>query len=201
MKKNALSVPNILTYIRLALVPLLIYSYLTYYESMPLLSASIFFAGIFTDFLDGYIARKFNLISDIGKVLDPLADKIFVISMLVCFAIKSTGIIMWSLLVVYFIKEFFMVSAGTLLYRRKFVVSAKPIGKLAAFVLNIGLLSYFFVPFADIIRTIASTILVTGMGLSIASTVYYIISVYRATGGKLPPKTNKGDKAPNEDNL
>ncbi|WP_313561947.1 CDP-alcohol phosphatidyltransferase family protein, partial [Ruminiclostridium cellobioparum] len=70
MKKN---IPNLLTLIRLLIVPVL--GYFLYFEHY--IPAMILFAfGGFTDVLDGYIARKYNLITKWGKVFDPLADKL-----------------------------------------------------------------------------------------------------------------------------
>ena len=74
------AIPNILTTLRILLVPffiMLFYSNLFY---MKILSLCIFFLSSITDFLDGYIARKYNLTTTFGKFVDPLADKILVLS-------------------------------------------------------------------------------------------------------------------------
>lgn len=191
-KKIFFTIPNILTLIRIALIPLLVYVFFNYYDELPYLPALIYAASAFTDLLDGFIAKNFNMVSDVGKVLDPLADKLFINTMLLCFVIKGGGLIVTLLLIINVIKELYMVFCGILLYRRKFVVSSKFIGKAAAFVLNVGLLVYFFIPYAQQTLTIiAESLLVLGLLLSLAAAVFYTVTVYRQTGGRLPPKEKK----------
>ena len=74
------SIPNILTTIRILLVPFFIVLFYSNLFYMKILSLCIFFLSSITDFLDGYIARKYNLTTAFGKFVDPLADKILVLS-------------------------------------------------------------------------------------------------------------------------
>jgi len=140
-----------------------------------------------TDVADGYIARRFNMATNLGRVLDPLADKLLVLSMLICFAIKQPSTIIRILVIVILAKETYMIVAGMLLYRRKFVVQSRLIGKCAAFVLNSGVFLYFFAKYETVAR-IADTLLVVGLILSLIAAIYYTFIVYKQTGGKLPPK-------------
>lgn len=187
------TIPNILTLIRIALIPLLVFVFFKYYDDMPYLPAIIYAAAAFTDLLDGFIAKKFNMVSDAGKVLDPIADKLFLNTMLLCFVIKGVSLIVTILLIINVIKELYLVFCGMLLYRRKFIVSSKFIGKAAAFVLNIGLIIYFFVPYGKIFLTLAESLLIMGLVLSLSAAVYYTVTVYKQTGGHLPPKEKKGE--------
>ncbi len=76
-----MNLPNKITIIRICLIPIMIaLFYMTFIPFNYLLSAVVFVIASFTDFLDGYIARKYNLVSDLGKFLDPIADKILVLS-------------------------------------------------------------------------------------------------------------------------
>jgi len=80
------TLPNLLSIFRIALVPLLVY-FLTY--SDPASSAwavSIFLLGAVTDYLDGYLARRNQSVSELGKILDPIADKVFVVAALIMLA-------------------------------------------------------------------------------------------------------------------
>ena len=82
--KQILTIPNILSLLRLALIPFIVWSY-----SIKKFIASailIVISGI-TDVVDGFIARKFNMVSDLGKALDPIADKLTILFIL--FAITS----------------------------------------------------------------------------------------------------------------
>lgn len=81
-----MNLPNKLTVLRIAVVPLMIATLLIGFPHHYLASGLLFGIAALTDFFDGRIARKRNLITDFGKFADPLADKILVISALVCFA-------------------------------------------------------------------------------------------------------------------
>lgn len=126
-------IPNILSTIRLLLVGVFIYLFT---QGEYLACLIVFAAAFFTDLLDGYLARRNNWISDIGKVLDPLADKLMVIAALACF--YSAGWLpLWMLLAV-LTKEGLMIIGGIFLFKRKIVVYADWYGKFAAGFFNAG---------------------------------------------------------------
>ena len=79
MKMN---LPNKLSVLRICMVPVMSVFYLVGQDWATIISIIIFLFAVFTDFLDGYIARKTNQVTDLGKLLDPIADKL-----LVCFAL------------------------------------------------------------------------------------------------------------------
>ena len=79
-----MTLPNKLSVLRICLVPLFIVAYFLPYFWGAFVAVGIFIIAAFTDFLDGYIARKYNLVSDLGKLLDPIADKILVCAALFC---------------------------------------------------------------------------------------------------------------------
>ena len=74
------SIPNILTILRIVLIPFFIVLFYSNLFYMKILSLFIFFLSSITDFFDGYIARKYNLTTSFGKFVDPLADKMLVLS-------------------------------------------------------------------------------------------------------------------------
>ncbi len=119
-------VPNILTIIRFLFIPIILY----YIFTGNYLLGFIFFtvSGI-TDILDGCIARKFNLISNFGKLMDPLADKLTQISVLAALVIVNI-IPVWILIIVV-LKELIMVIGASFLYGKDVVVYSKWYGKLA----------------------------------------------------------------------
>ena len=119
-------IPNILTVLRFFIIPFTIY-YLTqdqYIAAIILLTLS----GL-TDVLDGAIARKFNLITNFGKLIDPLADKLTQVSLLGTLVVKDI-IPLW-ILVIVLIKEAAMVAGASFLYGKVLVVSSKWYGKAA----------------------------------------------------------------------
>lgn len=135
-------VPNILTIIRFLLIPLILYFIFTeqYIAAFIMLTVS----GS-TDVLDGIIARKFNCITNFGKLIDPLADKATQISILAALTFKSI-IPLWMLIVV-FVKEFAMVAGASFLYGKELVVSSKWFGKLATVLFYISIVCSFFITY------------------------------------------------------
>lgn len=79
-----MNLPNKLTLFRVLLIPILVVIMGMDIPSKFLIACIIFIVASFTDFLDGKIARKYNLVTDFGKFMDPLADKLLVISTLIC---------------------------------------------------------------------------------------------------------------------
>ncbi len=137
-----MNIPNILTTIRLFLIPVFILVFFLPIQNNIILAVFIFLMAGLTDILDGYIARKYNLITVYGTVLDPLADKLMLVTVLVCLVI-SKFIPFWILLVVS-IKEFLMISTGIILYKNGKVIPSNIFGKISTllFYLSIVVLVY-----------------------------------------------------------
>lgn len=135
-------VPNILTIIRFLLIPIIILFALqgNFIATIIVLTVS----GL-TDILDGYIARRFNFISDFGKLIDPLADKATQIALLGTLAVQKI-IPIWILIIVLF-KEFLMVAGASFLYGKELVVSSKWYGKLATVLFYIALVCSLFIQY------------------------------------------------------
>ncbi len=127
-------VPNILTILRFLLIPPIVITIA--YEQFVLALVFLILSGI-TDVLDGAIARKFDLVSDFGKLIDPLADKATQTAILVTLGIK--GIIPFWILAIVIIKEFAMISGASFLYGKDLVVSSKWYGKLATVLFYIAI--------------------------------------------------------------
>ena len=79
-----MTLPNKLSILRICMVPLFIIAYFLPYSWGAFVAVAIFVLAAATDFLDGYIARKYNMVSDLGKLLDPIADKVLVCAALFC---------------------------------------------------------------------------------------------------------------------
>lgn len=128
-----MNVPNFLTTLRLFMVPAFVIVYFQG-ESWHLLAAGIFVLAALTDVLDGYLARKWNQITDFGKLADPLADKMMQLSALVC--LYMGGRIRGWILLIYAVKETLQIVGGLrLLNIRKYVVYSKWSGKIATVLL------------------------------------------------------------------
>ena len=133
-------IPNILTLCRFVLIPFIFGAILNrdYVAAFVFLTIS----GL-TDVLDGFIARKFNFITNFGKLIDPLADKATQISTLI--ALSYIGIIPYWVLTVVFIKEAVMIAGASFLYGKQLVVSSRWYGKLATVVFYIAIVSSLIV--------------------------------------------------------
>ena len=135
MSKNILKhVPNTLTVIRFLLVPILVVLILqkNFVGAFIVLTIS----GI-TDILDGNIARHFNLVTDFGKLMDPLADKVTQIAVLIILCVQQI-VPVWILLLV-IVKEFTLISGASFLYGKELVVSSRWYGKLATVLFYIAI--------------------------------------------------------------
>ena len=127
-------IPNTLTVIRLLLIPFIVIN--IFWDNYIL--AFIFFtiSGL-TDVIDGFIARKFDLISNFGKLMDPLADKLTQIATLA--SLVFIDIIPAWILVIVLLKEFVMVVGASFLYGKDVVVYSKWYGKLATVLFYIAI--------------------------------------------------------------
>ena len=119
-------IPNILTILRFILIPIILYFIFTGNYILGIVFFTI--SGI-TDVLDGFIARKFNLVSNFGKLMDPLADKLTQISVLA--SLIQADIIPFGILVIVILKELIMIVGASFLYGKDVVVYSKWYGKLA----------------------------------------------------------------------
>lgn len=133
-------IPNILTVLRFFLIPFTIYFLI---KDEYIVAISFLILSGLTDVLDGAIARKFNLITNFGKLIDPLADKLTQVSILGTLVVKNI-IPLW-ILVVVILKEATMVAGASFLYGKELVVSSKWYGKAATvlFYLAIALTMIF----------------------------------------------------------
>ena len=123
--------PNINTIFRIFLVPVFAVVFFSELEHSRLLALGIFIIAGISDVVDGYIARKYNLISDFGKLMDPLADKLLQFTVALCVA-KAEPALTW-VVIFLFIKEITMFLGVTkLLNQSKIVVKSNWAGKLAS---------------------------------------------------------------------
>lgn len=141
-KQKILNVPNTLTMIRMLLIPVYWFVFFDGQPGHTYLALGIFILASLTDLADGYIARKYNLITDFGKLMDPLADKLMVVSVMLSLAIK--GWAPWAALIIILCKELLMVLGGAVLYKKGVVVYAEKIGKYAQATVVAGLILCFF---------------------------------------------------------
>lgn len=176
-KKEVFSIPNILCYLRIALVPVFLTVYF-HYESNNnhLLSAGILVLSSLTDFLDGFIARKFDMITNLGKLVDPVADKLTQFVVASTLAYTYPAYILLILIIV--LKDGMLLFVGWHIYKKKSIhlTQAEMPGKVATavfFVVSIFLIA-FYIPNMILVNIL---IYVTAILMLIAM-VYYGKSLY-----------------------
>lgn len=131
--KKQITVPNGLSILRLAMIPVMAY-YILNMEDKRLTGFILFLVIWMTDALDGFIARTFNQVSELGKVLDPLVDKIFQITTGICLFMVNRMPLWVPLIMV--LKEALLILGGAILFRKHdVVVGAQWFGKLTTIVL------------------------------------------------------------------
>ena len=167
-KENILTIPNLLSLIRILLIPFIIRLYCVQKAYMHTFIV-IVISG-FTDIIDGKIARKFNEISDVGKVLDPIADKLTQAALVICLIARYPW--MWALLALFAVKECLMLLWGYLTLKSTDTINgAKWYGKLSTVVLYAVMM--ILILFVDIPQAIATALMLLCGGMMLLSLVMY----------------------------
>lgn len=136
-----MNIPNILTIIRFLIVP--VFGYYLYTREF-VIAAILFVLGGLTDVLDGYIARKFNLVTSWGKIADPVADKLMQLTALLILSVVLK-IVPIEFLLIILAKEILMGIGAFVLYRQdNYVVSANWYGKLTTVVFYLAIIMMMF---------------------------------------------------------
>ena len=138
-----MNIPNMLTVFRIILIPIFILVFFSGSPDSLIYAIGIFVVSGFTDVLDGHIARKYNLITDWGTIVDPLADKLFLLTVLTCLVVGNY-IPLW-ILIVLLCKEGFLILTATLLYNKGIIIPSNIFGKAAtcSFYFSIFIFSFY----------------------------------------------------------
>jgi len=142
---NVWNVPNVLTMMRLVLIPVFVIVFFNTPRDQDKIAALVVFAvASITDMFDGMLARKLNQITDFGKLFDPLADKVMVVTALVCQAV--IGVFPWTAIIIVAAKELIMLLGGMFMLGKGVVVYSNYVGKTAQVFFIASLLLSFFHP-------------------------------------------------------
>ena len=167
-------VPNILTLFRFILIPFIFISITNeqYLTAFIILTIS----GI-TDILDGFIARKFNFITNFGKLIDPLSDKATQICVLLALVLNNI-VPLWILFIV-FLKELIMIAGASFLYGKELVVSSKWYGKLSTVLFYIAIVSSLAIRYFNISIQFDTYIYYLALLMTLFSLVMYFNAFYK----------------------
>lgn len=143
LKNECLSIPNLMGYFRILLIPLYLYLYIC--AKSYRLAIFIMLLSFLTDFLDGKIARRFDMVTEFGKILDPVADKLTQGALALGFALRYPAVVI--LLLVFLIKELCMAVLGIYMMKRGYRMDgAQKHGKLCTAVLDFTMLLLLVFP-------------------------------------------------------
>ncbi|EGY78578.1 CDP-diacylglycerol--glycerol-3-phosphate 3-phosphatidyltransferase [Peptoniphilus indolicus] len=119
---------NKLTMLRILMVPIFVLFMYLNIENSRIIATIIFVIASFTDFLDGYIARKNNLVTNFGKFADPLADKILVAAALICLT-ELGDVPAWGVIII-IAREFAVTGFRIIAASENITIAASPLGKI-----------------------------------------------------------------------
>lgn len=127
-RSQIFTIPNLLSLFRLCLIPVIVWLYCE--KEADVSAGMVLILSGLTDMLDGFLARHFHWVSDLGKILDPVADKLTQAAMLICLVLRNSMILLPLCLMI--LKELFMAVSGFLvIHRTGTVKSARWHGKVA----------------------------------------------------------------------
>ena len=175
------NLPNILTMFRIALVPVFIWFMAADASEQGILrwlAVLAFAVAMYTDQLDGQIARARNLVTDFGKIADPIADKLLTGSALVL--LSALGELPWWITIVILAREW-GITALRFVVIRYGVMPASPGGKLKT-VLQTVALGLYLLPLRDVapaVPAVAFVVMVAAVAVTVATGVDYVIKALR----------------------
>ena len=170
------NLPNTITLFRILLIPLFALTYLSHLPFSNWYAACLFLLLALSDLLDGYVARKRKQVTDFGKILDPIADKILIITALIL--LIGSGVEWWMAIII-IVREVLLTAIRLVILKDKVVVAASWLGKFkttSQIVAIIALLIHF--PFGYWIMVIAVI-------ATIISGIDYLIAIRRKTGNEV----------------
>ncbi len=181
-KEQILTIPNMLSFLRLALIPVILWLYLT---GELVWAAVVIVLSSITDIVDGYIARTFNMISDFGKAIDPVADKLTQIAVLFCLVTRFP--LMLLPLIIMIIKEVSSFILRLVLFKKTdIVVGAVWHGKLNTVVLHSIILLH--VLWISIPAEVSAACISASVTIMLISFVLYTIDGAKLLMKNLPKK-------------
>lgn len=174
------NIPNLLTFIRLLLIPVFLICYYQMPEK-PYIAMLVFAVASLTDAFDGYLARRLNQITSFGKLCDPLADKLMVLSMLFCLGddgLLAPPSMPWLnkfIVLTVLVKEALMVAGGLLLLKRGHVVYSNILGKIATTLFCVALIMVFPWHGSGFITSFGQYLMLTAVVMTLVAFVSYLI--------------------------
>jgi cardiolipin synthase len=168
-----MNIPNIISMFRFMLIPFFAFFFLSTMEEGRLIAGVIFALACISDIIDGYIARKYHMITKLGEALDPLADKLMQMTVVLCVWFKNV-IGVW-IVFAFILKEVLMIVGGTVMMTKfKHVIPSKWYGKAATVLVSLAV--FIAIVFKDLPPHFIDIMFGGALGMSLFAFIrYYII--------------------------
>lgn len=143
-----INLPCKITLVRIILIPLVLFFYLTsFFPATKLVALGLFVLACCTDFIDGYIARKYNMVTDLGKFLDPIADKLIATTGILLIICSGVFAYPWGVIVAFimFARDFEIGLLRQIAATKGKVIAADKLGKLKTIALNVFIPFFMFI--------------------------------------------------------
>ena len=176
-KKEIWTIPNLLSLFRLILIPVYVLIYLKADSTSDYyIAAGILAVSCLTDLIDGKIARHFNMITTLGKLLDPLADKATQFTLILCLALKHP--VLWFLVGLFVVKESYQLIAMGIRYKHgKMLKGALISGKICTTVLFVSLILMVMIP--GMSETVIHIITLVDLVFMVIAFVEYAVTYFK----------------------
>ncbi len=183
-KNEIFSLPNMISYIRILLIPVWVWAFFAMPESY--LALVLLIVSGLSDMLDGFIARHFGMITNWGKIIDPIADKLTQFTVIVCLAVEFSAL--WYILSVFVIKDLFLAIGGYALLRRngKTVGGAQWFGKICT-VMFYGIICILLIstlPNVPLGTGLTNILILIFFASAVLALVMYAIQIFRLWNSK-----------------
>ena len=168
-----MNIPNQLTTLRVILIPVFMFFYTSNFTAGNVIAAIVFIVASLTDFLDGHLARKWNLVTNFGKIMDPFADKLLVLTALIYLAIS--GIIPGWPVIIIIGRELLVTSLRALAADNGIILAARNLGKFKT-------VSQMFAIIFLILgwQLVGSILLYIAVALTVISLVDYLVQLSKS---------------------
>jgi CDP-diacylglycerol--glycerol-3-phosphate 3-phosphatidyltransferase len=181
-KPSLWNVPNALTMVRIVLVPVFVVVFLAdegSSTSMRIWAALIFSVAVATDWLDGDLARRQNLVTDFGKIADPIADKALIGAALICLSLL--GELAWWVTVVIMVREIGITVLRFVIIRRG-VMPASRGGKLKTALQSLGLV-LLILPLVGVLHVLGLVVMYAALAVTVVTGIDYLAQASRIWRG------------------
>lgn len=176
-KNEIINLPNALTAIRILLAPAILVAFFTEPKYKRVLSLCLFLAAGATDCLDGYFARKMKMITKLGMILDPIADKLLTATMLFCLVLTKTVNV--SVLIVIVVKEIYMAIGASICLKKNVTVCADVFGKTATVLFYPAVLLCWPWHGIHVLTIVGEILIYISAALSVIASIHYTLCSLR----------------------